>query len=240
MRPTGPMQRQNSMAWLAGMVAAAVVVLFAGCGRFRGNDNAQGVQLYQQGNYQGAANHFQRALSEQPGSPDAFYNLGATYHQQSKLFGRPSDMQLAEQYYHLCLARAPDHAACHRALAVLLVEEGRGEEAVASLEAWAASRPGDAEPRVELARLCYEHGNMLDAENHLIDAVGADPNNPRALVALGQIREANGQTSQALANYSRALAIDGNQPMVAAKVAALSVPAGQARMAAVPQQPTTR
>lgn len=202
--------------------AAILVIATAGCGALARNDNSEGVKLYQQGNYQGAVNSFQQALAKQPGSPDGFYNIGATYHQQAKLFGRPQDMQLAEQYYHLCLARSPDHPSCQRALAVLLVEQNRGNEAVANLAAWASRRPGDPQPRIELARLCEEHGDAPAAENHLIDALAVDPNNPRALVALGQLRESSGNTQQALANYSRALAIDGRQPMVAARVASLS------------------
>lgn len=199
-----------------------VVMTAAGCGGMRGNENVEGVQLYQQGNYQGAVNAFQQSLAKQPGNPDSFYNLGATYHQQAKLFNRPADLQLAEQYYHLCLSRNPNHAACHRALAVLLIEEGRAPEAVASLEAWAATSPTDPEPRLELARLCYESGNTLEAENHLIDAISVAPNDPRPLVALGSLREQTGQSGQALANYSRALALDPQQPVVAAKVASLS------------------
>lgn len=213
--------RAASKSWVA--------VLFMlpsawGCGALARKDNAEGVRLYQQGNYQGAVNSFQQALAKQPGSPDCFYNIGATYHQQAKLFGRPQDMQLAEQYYRLCLDRQPDHAACHRALSVLLVEENRGGEAVADLEAWARRKPGDPTPRIELARLCEEHGDRLQAENHLVDALAIDPNNTRALVALGQLRESSGNSEQAFANYSRALAIDGRQPMVAARVASMSAP----------------
>lgn len=217
------------------------LVAFAGCGWMGRNDNTEGVRLYQQGNYLGAVNHFQQALAQQPGNPDCFYNLGATYHQQAKLFGRPADMQTAEQYYHLCLARDPNHEACQRALAVLLVEEKRGNEAVAQLEGWAQRQPNDPDPQIELARLCQEHGDIRAAENHLVDALAIDPNNPRALVALGQLREASGDSGQALANYSRALSVDGQQPAVAAKVAALNgaaqggvVTAGNARMAALP------
>ncbi len=128
------------------------------------NDSAQGVQLYQQGNYLGAVNHFQQALARQPGNPDCFYNLGATYHQQAKVFGSTADQQVAEQYYHLCLARNPNHVACQRALAVLLVEENRSDEAVAGLQQWAASQPGNPQPHIELARLAEEHGDIREAE----------------------------------------------------------------------------
>jgi Flp pilus assembly protein TadD len=170
------------------LVTALVACVGPGCGWIARNDNAEGVRLYQQGNYKGAVDHFQQALARQPGSPDCFYNLGATYHQQAKLFGRPADLQTAEQYYHLCLARSPSHEACQRALAVLLVEQNRSGEAMASLQEWARRDPANPNPQIELARLCQEHGDARQAENHLIDALAVDPNNTRALVALGQLR----------------------------------------------------
>jgi tetratricopeptide (TPR) repeat protein len=224
-----PFPFDHSRAWpspfrarhLTAVAAGLLVAACAGCGGMSKTDNAEGVKLYQQGNYLGAVNSFQQALAKQPGNPDCFYNLGATYHQQAKLFGRPADMQTAEQYYHLCLARDPNNEACQRALAVLLVEEHRSDEAVAQLNAWAQSQPANPNPHIELARLAEEHGDSREAENQLIDALAIDPNNTRALVALGSLREVSGDPSQALANYGRALAVDPQQPTVAAKVASL-------------------
>lgn len=205
----------------------------AGCGGMVRNDNAEGVRLYQQGNYLGAVNHFQQALARQPGDPDCFYNLGATYHQQAKLFGQPADLATAEQYYHLCLARAPGHEACRRALSVLLVEERRDEEAIASLQDWARLQPANPNPHIEMARLWEERGDLHEAENQLVDALAVAPDNPRALVALAHLRERTGDTAQALANYQRALIADPVQPVVATRVATLSgVP--QNRVAALP------
>lgn len=207
----------------------------AGCGGLARNANSEGVQLYQQGNYLGAVDRFQQALAREPGNPDCFYNLGATYHQQAKVFSRPADAATAEQYYHLCLARNPNHAECQRALAVLLVEQKRDTEAVAGLEAWARSQPGNPAPHVELARLAQEHGDLGEAENQLIDALSIAPGDPRTLVALGSLREQAGDPGQALQNYSRALAADPAQPVVAARVAALqSGAAGGTRTAALP------
>jgi len=221
-----------------GLAAALLLTACAGCGGMAKTDNAEGVKLYQQGNYLGAVNSFQQALAKQPGNPDTFYNLGATYHQQGKLFGREADQQTAEQYYHLCLARNPSHEACQRALAVLLVEEKRNDEAVAQLNAWARSQPSNPAPHVELARLAQEHGNIPEAENQLVDALAIDPNNPRALVALGSLRESAGDPAQALANYGRALAVDPQQPTVAAKMASLQASQAAAyRTAALPPSP---
>ncbi len=229
-RPPAPLSRAKASA------LAVVIVLLAGCGALKRNDNAEGVKLYQQGNYLGAVNHFQQALARQPGSPDCFYNLGATYHQQAKVFGKGSDWRTAEQYYHLCLSRNPNHEACQRALAVLLVEEQRSPEAIALLEDWSRRQPNNPNPQIELARLCQEHGDFREAENRLVDALAIDPANPRALVALGQLRESTGDMNQALADYSRALSVDGRQPVVAARVASLAgaAPTATVRTAALP------
>jgi tetratricopeptide (TPR) repeat protein len=218
-------------AWL---LVAVCLAVGPGCGGMARNENAEGVKLYQQGNYLGAVNHFQQALAKQPGNADCFYNLGATYHQQAKLFSRPADMATAEQYYHLCLARNPNHEACQRALAVLLVEENRQADAVAQLQGWAKGQPGNPNPHIELARLSQEHGDIREAENQLIDALAVDPNNPRALVALASLREQAGDQGQALANYSRALAIDPAQPLVAARVATIQGTASVPRTATLP------
>ena len=183
-RPPHP---RRSRAGAALLVASAV--LAAGCGSLSRDDNARGVELYQQGNYRAAVSHFQRALTRQPGSPDCFYNLGATYHQQAKVYGQPTDFRSAERYYHLCLDRNPDHDACRRGLANLLVEQRRSPEAVALLEDWSRRRPDDPNPRIELARLSVDHGDLASAETYLVDALAIDPGNARALVALGEIRD---------------------------------------------------
>lgn len=183
-RPPSPRRRRAAVV----VVWGALVALASGCGSLSRDDNARGVALYQQGNYRGAVGHFQRALSRQPGSPDCFYNLGATYHQQAKVYGQATDFRSAEQYYHLCLARHPDHDACRRGLANLLVEQRRSPEAVALLEDWSRRRPDDPNPRIELARLCVDHGDLAGAENHLVDALAIDPANARALGALGEVR----------------------------------------------------
>jgi len=235
--PVVPLKPPPSRATASAL--AVVIVLLAGCGSLKRNDNAEGVKLYQQGNYLGAVNHFQQALARQPGSPDCFYNLGATYHQQAKVFGKGSDWRTAEQYYHLCLSRNQNHDACQRALAVLLVEEQRSPESIALLEDWSRRQPNNPNPQIELARLCQEHGDFREAENRLVDALAIDPANPRALVALGQIRESTGDMNQALADYSRALTVDGRQPVVAARVASLSgaAPTATVRTAALPTSP---
>lgn len=183
--------------------------------------NAEGVRLYQQGNFQLASDRFQQAIAHDPNSPNARYNLAASLHKAGVLYNRPADLQQAELLYNQCLERDPTNTDCHRGLAVLLTETGRQAEAFRLLNNWNTAYPQLADPKVELARLLEETGQNDEAKAKLVEALNADPNNARALTALGRLRDQAGDYTQALTNYQRSLAINQNQPEVAARIATL-------------------
>ena len=106
-------------------------------------------------------------------------------------------------------------------LAVLLAEQGRKDEAFRLIEGWVQRQPASADAKIELARLNDEFGDRQAAKEHLIEALAVQPDNPRALTALGKIREDAGDTAQALTNYQRSLWSDNRQSQVAARLAAL-------------------
>lgn len=193
-----------------------------GCGEFSAQGrNAEGVRLFQQAQYQEAIQQFHGATYDDPRDANAYYNLAATYHRIGQKEHRPADLQQAESNYHLCLDRNPNHSECYRGLAVLLAEQGRKDDAFRLMEGWVQGQPASADAKIELARLNDEFGNRKVAEDQLIEALTIDPNNPRALTALGKIREDAGDKAQALANYQRSLAQDDRQPYVASRVTAL-------------------
>lgn len=203
-------------------VSAGILLGLAGCGEFNAQTrNADGVRLFQQARYQEAAKQFQEAAYAEPTNADAYYNLAATYHRIGKQEHRQADLDQAESYYNLCLDRNAAHTDCYRGLAVLLAEQGRNDEAFRLLEGWVQREPNSADAKVELARLNDEFGNRQVAKDQLIEALAVQPDNARALTALGKIREEAGETSQALANYQRSLCYDNRQPQVAARVTAL-------------------
>jgi tetratricopeptide (TPR) repeat protein len=199
--------------------------------------------MFQQGFYQGAVQRFQQAIEQNPRSADAYYNLGAVYHQLAKLGDQRDYVQQAEGLYNQALQRDPNHNDSHRALAVLLVEQGRSDEAYRLLESWAMRAPTLSAPRVELARISEEFGDKESARRYLQDALAANPNDPRALAALGRLHEQLGDTFQALRDYERSLWNDRFQPEVAARVAALRQAVGPqplapgTRTAALPGAP---
>ncbi|MCR4413029.1 MAG: tetratricopeptide repeat protein [Thermoguttaceae bacterium] len=188
--------------------------------------NAEGVRLFEQARFTEAMDRFERAIAADPTAGDGYYNLAATYHRVGAANGRKADLIQAERYYYLCLDRSPDHRECHRGLAVLLAEQGRSEEAFRLLESWAAKNPALPDPKIELARLSEEFGDRDAAKQYLADALLRDPTNARALAALGRLRELEGDTVQALANYQQSLLADRFQPDISARVAMLQSAAG--------------
>lgn len=194
--------------------------------------NSEGVRLYQLGNYQQAADQFQRAIANDPKGATSYYNLAASLHKSGKLASRPEDLAQAERLYNQCLEYDPNHTECYRGLAVLLTETGRQDAAFRLLEGWAGRSPQLADPRIELARLLEESNNLEQASSRLVEAISIDPHNSRALTALGRLREVAGDRAQALANYQRSLSINRFQPEITARVAAL-----QASGAGAPPSP---
>jgi tetratricopeptide (TPR) repeat protein len=213
----------------------------AGCNNMASQaSNTEGVRLYELGNYQQATERFQKAIAQDPKSPEGYYNLAAALHKTGSLYKRPADLQQAERLYNQCLERAPNHSECHRALAVLLTETGRQEEAFRLMNNWAAASPQLAEPKIELARLLEEVGQPEQAKVQLVNALTAEPHNSRALTALGRLRDQSGERDEALANYQRSLMLNRYQPEVAARVAQLQS-AAIAPVVAIPgtQTPST-
>jgi tetratricopeptide (TPR) repeat protein len=222
-------RRSLSILGLAAVWLGAV----AGCSSFNAQGlNADGVRMFDRAQYSEAVRRFEKAAENDPSNADSYYNLASVYHKLGRSNNQPAQIAQAENHYNLCLARDPNHTECYRGLVVLLVEQGRREEAFRMLQSWADRSPSLADPKIELARLCQELGDMQAAAKHLADAVFLDPNNARAFAALGRLREQSGNQLQALQNYQQSLAADYSQPQVAARAASL-----QAALGAGPSSP---
>ncbi len=203
------------------MVLLAIVAT-GGCQFAASGQNAQGARLYQQGQYTAALQEFQKAIASDPQNADGYYNLAATTHRIGLQRRDTASLNQAESLYNQCLDHDPNHVECHRGLGVLLIDSGRPDRAFALMKNWAAQNPRFAEPRIELARLYEEAGEPQTAKKYLEDAVQQDANSARAWLALGRLRENSGDLAQALQNYQRSQTINGQQPMVTERIAALS------------------
>jgi tetratricopeptide (TPR) repeat protein len=207
---------------IEGFLVAGILLGLSGCGSFSAQGrNSEGVRLFQQNRFEDALREFQEATYADSSNADGYYNIAATYHRIGRLEHRQADIDQAESYYNLCLDRDGNHVECYRGLAVLLAEQGRNDEAFRLIEGWVQRQPTSPDAKIELARLNDEFGNRPAAKEYLIEALAVQPDNPRALTAMGKIREDAGETAQAAANYQRSLAQDNRQSQVAVRLAAL-------------------
>jgi tetratricopeptide (TPR) repeat protein len=214
------------------LMVGLAILASAGCKMSAQGRNVDGVREYQLGRYHESIRHFQRALADDPNNADAYYNLAATYYNLAKRNGDRSLMQQSEGLYHQCLDLNPNHVACYRGLASLLVDTDRQESAFTLVRRWAQRSYGSAEPRIELARLHEEFGDKDAAIQHLTDALHVDANNARAWTALGRLRENRGEFAQALSNYQQAYNINQFQPGVGTRIASLQQGVGSGTTAA--------
>jgi len=199
------------------VTAAALAVTLlaaAGCTTPARIYNQRGVALFNMGRYQEALHQFQMAAQMDLTSPNIHYNLGRAYHELG-------DTVNAEIGYDHCLALAPSHSKCRHAQVVLLLEQGRTDEAYACVQSWLAADPASAEPLVELAWLERQLGRTDRARQRLQHALAIDPQHPRALAELGALYETEGRPQRALVVYQRALAASPGQTQLAAKIARL-------------------
>lgn len=224
-RPTNPSQfRTRLRRWSLLLVLVSVG---SGCSAMSTGQNTHGVRLYQKGDYNAALNQFQQAMKTDPNNADSYYNMAATMHRMGTTKKKdPAMLQQAEALYNQCLDRNPNHADCHRGLAVLLVETNRTDRAFTLLKNWAVRSPQSPEPRIEIARLYEEFGDKKTAELQLQQAIQLDQSNPRAWAALASLRESSGDYQQAMANYQRAFSLNNYNTAVANRLAALNKATG--------------
>jgi Flp pilus assembly protein TadD len=224
----------------AARAAVTAMAALAGCSTTADYHNIEGVRLFQQGSYQPALQRFQQAVSANPQNADAYYNLASALHRIGTQTSNRELLAQAETVYNQCLDLNDNHVECRRGLAVLLAETDRADKAMKQLSNWATQRPDLADPRVELARLYEEFGDLETAKLHLNQAVMVDQRNARAWAALGAIRDKAGETEQALANYQRSLSLNPQQPAVGARIAMLSRAATPDINVTIPSVPGTR
>ena len=205
------------------IITISLLTLFVcGCGSFNPQyRNVTGTQLYNDGKYAEALQAFQSAIEANPNDADGYYNIAAVHHHIAQISKDKSQYLQAEQNYVRCLDINPNHVSAYRGLSVWLMEHGDKEKAFSLLQAWETANPTAADPKIELARLYQEDGQIRKAIDTLVAAVALDSQNARAYRALGALREENSEFAQAISNYKSSLQFDPNQPALADKIALL-------------------
>jgi Flp pilus assembly protein TadD len=167
--------------------------------------NDDGIHLYQRGDYVGARENFEVALSLGPKDANLLFNLGQCH-------DRLNQPDRAETYYKQCLEVAANHPECRHALAVLLYRTGRRGEADQMIQGWLSAEPKLGPAYAEDGWRLRQSGDFNQAIGRFQQALHYDPRNVHAMIELGQIYEEHERPEFALTMYTRALEVSPQQP----------------------------
>ncbi len=195
---------------LLGWVLGAVGCMATPLERAR-DYNADGLFLYQQGDYAHARESFQAALQLLPEDVSLRYNLA----QAKERLGHLKD---AEQTYLTCLRQDPNHRESRQSLAKLLVKEGRRDDAVRLADEWLKTQPESPSGYTLDGWLWHQYGDLPRAQVRLQQALRFDPNDRVAQNELALIYEELHRPDRALALYERSLEQEPDQPDIIRKV----------------------
>jgi tetratricopeptide (TPR) repeat protein len=132
------------------------------------------------------------APAQQPASDDLLLQRGLQAQQSG-------DNQTAIRDYTAILKAHPEMAELRANLAVVLVHEGRFDDAVAQYRQALRSMPDNAAIRKNLALAYFKKGDFKDARSEFEIARKAEPGNPQLAILLGDCELRLGQQADAVA-----------------------------------------
>ena len=133
---------------------------------------------FARGRYAEAAQSFERALELDPGDSVTRQSLAMTHYNLANREWHERRLDAAAREYREGLRWRPDDAGFHRALGMVLAEQGRPAEAVASLQRSLALDPANVFTHDALAIALYESGDVAGAAREA-DSVRARGGTPR-------------------------------------------------------------
>jgi putative PEP-CTERM system TPR-repeat lipoprotein len=169
--------------------------------------NLRGRVLLAQKDNAGARKSFERALSIDPNYFAAAASLAALDVADKK----PDD---AKKRFEALLAKNPKNGQALLALAQLAANQRASRDEIAALLNRAIdANPTDAAPRLLLTDLYLRNKDNKQALAAAQSAATAVPNSPELLMALGRVQQVSGDVNQAIATYSKLVALQPLSPM---------------------------
>jgi Tetratricopeptide repeat len=146
-----PNSMKNSLRGLAVVAIAGAVLIGAGCGKLRARDQLnKGVQSYKNAKYEEAIDHFQNAVSLDPGLLNARLYLATAFAQQYiPGADTPDNNKMAEQaidQYKEVLKRDPKNINSDKGIAYLYLQMKKFDQAKEYYRKATELDPNDPEP----------------------------------------------------------------------------------------------
>ena len=151
-----------------------------------------------------------KALSLNPASADAHYQLGG-------LMNRKGNLGEAMENYRAAIKLEPSNEKAHFALANVLLRERQLDDALRHYQEAVKIYPNFAEAHHNLGRIYAAQGRMEEAIEHFRDALRAQPEFAEAHESLGKALARQSKNDEAARHYQEALRIlkerrDANRP----------------------------
>ena len=189
----------------------AVSLLASGCALNQAAKNKSlyhyqmGQSYYAEGNYTGALVEFSEAEKLTPKDPALLNDLGLAYF-------RKGHYDLAEAKYLKAIEVKPDYSEARNNLGVNYLEMKRWDDAISQFKIVQDDifYQGQESTAMNLGLAYLGKGENQQALALLRAAVGRNPTDPRARLHLGRIYFAMDKTELAIAEYRKALELNGS------------------------------
>jgi tetratricopeptide (TPR) repeat protein len=116
----------------------------------------------------------------------------------------------AEERFRLAIATAPGLVSARYNLALVLVQRGRHDEALAILADLAEQRPEALDIRFAYGHALFSSGRFPEAAVQFRAALAVDPTHRRSIFGLGRALEEAGDTRAAIGIWQRYLELDAD------------------------------
>ena len=183
-----------------------------------------GHQFYDAGQYGQAARAFRKALTFNPKSEQAHYNLGLAVQAQGKL-------NEAMACYVKATELRGDFSEAYNNIGMLLGRQGRYAEARAYIAKAVKHKPDNVSAHSNLGTICAIEGDLPAAVRHFQKALAIEPRYVPAHKNLAKILLSLRNPKQAKAHLEKALAAHTRDPDVYATLASLLAAEGNVKAA---------
>jgi len=169
--------------------------------------NALGILLRRAGNWQEAVTFFRRALTVDPKNTDAYRNLAWTYY----TVGKPDLAHLVSLNAERMLGK--DDPGILNNWGLIYLKRGQMARAVGAFKRAIQAAPDFAPARLNFGALALNYSDYGTAERELREALRIDRKLVAAELGLALALRGSRKYNEALAEYERALEIDGQNPL---------------------------
>ena len=168
-----------------------------------GEDFANGLNFFKEGNYQAAIESFKKVTEKLPDYPDAFYNLGLSYIKSGDIDNALIYLQKANQL-------KPDMVSVYLGLGECYIKKGSLDQALESFSKAEEIQPNNAKIHYNIGTIYYNE----DQNDHAIAAfeksAELDPNFSSPHYQLGLAYFKKGDLSKSIAHFKKFLEIEPN------------------------------